>query len=158
MLTLTTIISATLTTIISTFMITHVWGLTQKPSIRWCVFLCMEMCLGVQRLSHPAKRGTLTDSGPTDSWDSVSSSCSWQACCTPARSALDTQRSSSRSTSKRQDRRTVNTSFKFKIEVLNCLKYLTPLKHSPLSALMQLINLQCATTGEQYVFFQTKAP
>ena len=52
--------------------------------------------------SHRAKRGTLTDSGPTDSWDSASSSCSWRACCTPARSAPGTLWSSSRSTQREE--------------------------------------------------------
>lgn len=49
------------------------------------------------RKAYRAKRGTASDSDPTDSWDSMSSSCSWQACCTPARSAQDTQWSSSHS-------------------------------------------------------------
>lgn len=52
--------------------------------------------------SHRAKRGTLTDSDPTDSSDSVSSSCSWQACCTPARSSPGTLWSSSRSTQREE--------------------------------------------------------
>lgn len=132
----------------------HPWlGHTKNPTLFSC--MCEEMCLGVRRLSHQAKRGTLTDSGPTDSWDSASSSCSWQACCTPARCALDTLWSSSRSTARKgenkKDRRAVNRSFKFKIrqcwtvEKTHVSEHLPPIKHSPVFTMIQLIKLQCAT-------------
>ena len=98
----------------------------------------------LQRLSYQAKRGTLTDSGPTDSWDSASSSCSWRACCTPARSAPGTRWSSSRSAEKgekRKDRRVVNRSFTFKINQGTVL-FVT---------MMQVTTICNATVEEQYV-------